>query len=80
MSNTTDTIDIHSIGTTVSLTESISATIVTISIHANNYVQYECSWWNGDTRVKDWFSSSNFLSVGEKDAVTKIGFIRSKDE
>ena len=76
MSTKTNTIEIHNIGTSVSLTETIDAKIVTIAIHENNSVTYECSWWNGDTRTKDWFSSSDFLSVGEKDAVTKIGFIR----
>ena len=69
-------LEIHSVGTQVALTESIDAKIIAIAIHENNSVTYECSWWNGDTRAKDWFSSSDFLSVGEKDAVTKIGFIR----
>ena len=77
MPTKTNAIEIHNIGTSVSLTETIDAKIVTIAIHENNSVTYECSWWNGDTRTKDWFSSSDFLSVGEKDAVTKIGFIRS---
>ena len=76
MPTKTNTIEIHSIGTSVSLTETIYAKIVTVAIHENNSVTYECSWWNGDTRTKDWFSSSDFLSVGEKEAVTKIGFAR----
>jgi hypothetical protein len=80
MTTKTNTIEIHSVGTPVALTETIDAKIITIVIHENNYVTYECSWWNGDTRTKDWFSSSDFLSVGEKDSTTKIGFIRYKDE
>tara|TARA_R110000751_G_scaffold60557_2_gene126338 strand:- start:2334 stop:2636 length:303 start_codon:yes stop_codon:yes gene_type:complete len=75
-----NTIEIHNVGTLVALTESVDAKIMTIAIHENNSVTYECGWWNGDTRTKDWFSASDFLSVGEKDAVTKIGFIRNKNE
>jgi len=75
-----NTIEIHSVGTSVALTETVDAKIITIAIHENNSVTYECSWWNGDTRSKDWFSASDFLSVGEKDPITKIGFIRSEEE
>ena len=75
-----NTIEIHSVGTSVALTESVNAKIITIAIYENNSVTYECSWWNGDTRSKDWFSASDFLSVGEKDPITKIGFIRSEEE
>tara|TARA_R110000751_G_scaffold126785_1_gene228769 strand:+ start:184 stop:426 length:243 start_codon:yes stop_codon:yes gene_type:complete len=80
MTTNDDIIEIHSIGASVSLTEGIEAKIITIAIHENNSVQYECVWWSGDTRTKDWFSASDFLSVGEKDPITKIGFIRSEDE
>ena len=80
MTTKTNTIEIHSVGTPVALTETIDAKIITIVIHENNYITYECSWWNGDTRAKDWFSASDFLSVGEKDPTTKIGFVRYKDE
>ena len=79
MSVESNTIEIYNVGTEVSLTEKISAKIVTIAIHENNFVAYECSWWNGDTRSKDWFSSADFLSVGEKDPIAKIGFIRSEE-
>ena len=80
MTTKTNTIEIHSVGTSVALTESVDAKIITIAIHENNSVQYECAWWSGDTRTKDWFSSNDFLSVGEKDPNTKIGFIRSESE
>ena len=69
-------IDVYSVGTQVALTEKIEATIATIAIHSNDTVMYECAWWNGDTRTKDWFSSDDFLSVGEKDPAVKIGFLR----
>ena len=73
-------LELYSIGTLVSLTESIDAKIISIAIHENNSITYECSWWNGCVRTKDWFSSGDFLSVGKKEDVTKIGFIRNKDE
>jgi hypothetical protein len=80
MTTKNNTIEIHSVGTSVALTETVDAKIVTIAIHEDNVVTYECSWWNGDTRTKDWFSASDFLSIGEKDPAIKIGFIRSEDE
>ena len=75
-----DTLDVHSIASTVSLWDTVEAKIVAISIRDNNYVQYECAWWSGSSITKDWFCSSDFISVGEKDAVTKIGFMRNNDE
>jgi hypothetical protein len=80
MTDNNDNIEIHSVGTSVALTETVDAKIITIAIHENNSVTYECSWWNGDTRSKDWFSARDFLSVGEKETVTKIGFIRPEGE
>jgi|TARA_R110000765_G_scaffold186294_1_gene291966 hypothetical protein len=80
MKTKTNTIDVHNVGTSVALTENIDAKITTIAIHENNSITYECSWWSGESRTKDWFSASDFLSIGEKDTVTKIGFIRHKDE
>ena len=73
-----DTMDLHSIGTAVTLAATVEAKIVAISIRGNNYVQYECAWWSGSSLTKDWFCAAEFISVGEKDAVTKIGFIRGK--
>ena len=73
-------LEIHSIGTSVALTESVDAKIVSISIHENDSVTYECSWWTGESRTKDWFVNSDFLSVGKKESITKIGFIRHKSE
>ena len=76
----TNVIEIYSVGTPVALTENVDAKIITIAIHENNHVTYECSWWSGDSRTKDWFSSSDFLNVGEKESTTKIGFLRYEGE
>ena len=78
--NQVDAIEVHSIGATVSLWDTVEAKIVAISIRDNNYVQYECAWWSGSSLTKDWFCASDFISDEEKAAVTKIGFIRHSDE
>lgn len=80
MSVENNTIEIYNVGTEVELTEKINAKIITIAIHENNSVQYECAWWSGDARSKEWFTASDFLSIGEKDPATKIGFIRPDNE
>ena len=71
------TLNIYSVGTEVSLTDNINAKIMSVSIHANDVVQYECAWWNGDTRTRDLFTDSDFISIGKKIALTKIGFTSS---
>ncbi|MAH50782.1 hypothetical protein CMI37_33500 [Candidatus Pacearchaeota archaeon] len=68
------TLDIYSVGTEVSLTENINAKIMSVSIHANDVVQYECAWWNGDIRTRDLFTENDFISVGKQSTPTKIGF------
>ena len=72
-----DSLDVHSLGATVSLWDTVEAKIVAICIRENNYVQYECAWWSSGSITKDWFCESDFISVGKKDDLTKIGFIRS---
>ena len=71
------TLDVYNVGTQVSLTEDICAKIITVAIHADNAVQYECAWWSGESRTRDWFTASDFTKVGEKDTPIKIGFLRA---
>ena len=71
-----DSIDIYGVGTTVSLTEKVEAKIITVGIHQDNTVTYECAWWNGDSRTKGWFSADDFICIGKKKPDTKIGFLR----
>lgn len=70
------TLDLYSVGTEVSLTEEVSAKIITVAIHADNVVQYECAWWSGESRTREWFAASEFIKIGEKDEPVKIGFLR----
>ena len=74
MSN--DKLEVYPVGTHVNLTDSVNAKIITVAIHSDTYVTYECAWWNGDSRTKDWFSADDFISIGEKKTDVKIGFLR----
>ena len=55
--------------------DEIEATISTVAIHVGDYVQYECVWWAGANRSRDWFSESDILEVVSEDKEKrKIGF------
>ena len=71
-----NTLNIYEIGTKVKLNDDdLVAKIVTVAIHASNVIQYECTWWSGETRVRDWFSEDDIVDVIEQDAKkSKIGF------
>ena len=73
-----NTLDIYEIGTKVKLNDGeLVAKIVTVSIHASNVIQYECAWWSGGSRVRDWFSEDDIVDVVSKDTKkNKIGFHR----
>lgn len=68
-------IEVYEPGTKVMLDEAVSATIVTVAIHAGNYVQYECAWWGGGSRTREWFHKDEILEViDEAKTKTQIGF------
>ena len=69
-------LEIYPVGTFVNLTEEINAKIITVAIHSDTYVTYECAWWTGESRVKEWFEAEDFESVGESKERIKIGFHR----
>ena len=72
------TLDIYEVGTKVKLNDSdLVAKIVTVAIHTSNVIQYECAWWSGEARVRDWFSEDDIVDVVSKDTKkNKIGFHR----
>ena len=74
MSN--DKLEVYPVGTHVNLTDSVNAKIITVAIHSDTYVTYECAWWNGESRVKEWFDPSDFESVGECKEPIQSGFHR----
>lgn len=66
-------LEVYNIGSRVKLTSDVDGIIVGICIRGDNYVTYECGWWNGRSYDTKWFHSSEIeISIGEK---TKIGFI-----
>jgi uncharacterized protein YodC (DUF2158 family) len=70
------TLDIYEVGTKVKLNDGdLVAKIVTVAIHTSNVIQYECAWWSGESRVRDWFSEDDIVDVVSKDTKkNKIGF------
>ena len=69
-------LNIYEVGTKVKLNDNdLIAKIVTVAIHASNVIQYECAWWSGEARVRDWFGEDDILEVidGTK-SKNKIGF------
>tara|TARA_R110002020_G_scaffold103752_5_gene243123 strand:- start:863 stop:1093 length:231 start_codon:yes stop_codon:yes gene_type:complete len=73
------TLEVYEVGTAVVLADDIEAKIVQVAIHAGNWIQYECAWWNGGSRVREWFVSGDFV-VAKKAPRMKIGFARETEE
>lgn len=68
-----NSIEAHKIGSKVKLADDVYGSIIGISIRGDNYITYECAWWNGRSHDSKWFHSSEIeATVTEK---TKIGFI-----
>lgn len=67
-------LEVYKIGTKVKLDEDVVATITSVNIRANDYVTYECGWWNGKSHDSKWFTE-NEISPTETSVKNKIGFI-----
>ena len=68
-----NTLEVYKVGTKVTLPEEIEAKIVTVAIHAGDMVQYECAWWNGGSRIRDWFVLDDF-TIAKDTKPRTIGF------
>tara|TARA_B100002019_G_C21274187_1_gene604247 strand:+ start:232 stop:465 length:234 start_codon:yes stop_codon:yes gene_type:complete len=69
------TLEIHEVGTKVRLNDDdLVAKIITVAIHAGDVVQYECAWWTGEARTRDWFSVDDILEVMCDKPKRTIGF------
>lgn len=69
---TKNTMDVYKVGSQVKLTNDVYGVITGISIRGDNYVTYECGWWNGRSYDTKWFHDSEFeVTAAEKN---KIGF------
>ena len=67
-------IEVYPVGTGVLLDEDVEAKVVTVALHDGNYVQYECAWWSGQSRSREWFSESDILEIVDSKSQKKIGF------
>lgn len=65
-------LEVYRIGSSVTIGKSIDATILEITIKSNNYVIYQCGWWNGNSYEMKWFEE--FMVSGDKEEKRTIGF------
>ena len=67
-----NTLELYKIGSKVKLADDVYGIITAISIRGDNYVTYECAWWNGRSHDSRWFHTSEIeVTLSEK---TRIGF------
>jgi len=68
-----NSLDLYRIGSKVKLTEDVFGTIISITIHSDHHVSYQCGWWNGRSYSTQPFTANEIeVTVAEK---TKIGFV-----
>jgi uncharacterized protein YodC (DUF2158 family) len=66
-------LELYKIGSKVKLTEDVFGTIAAINITGDNYITYECSWWNGRSYDRKWFCPNEIeVTLAER---TRIGFL-----
>ena len=61
-------------GTKGVIDDEIQATITSVAIHVGDYIQYQCAWWNGDSRNTEWFHENNLEALDKRKKKIKIGF------
>ena len=71
--------EVPCIGTRVLLRKTVEATVIGILIKNNKFIQYECSWWNGNQRLTD-FTEAEEIYTFEATKLGKIGFICSTSD
>lgn len=65
-------LELHKIGSKVKLAEDVFGTIVSINIHGDNNITYECGWWNSRSYSTQSFAPSEIeVTLGDR---MKIGF------
>jgi uncharacterized protein YodC (DUF2158 family) len=65
-------LELYKIGSRVKLTDDVFGTIISITIHGDNNVTYECGWWNSRSYSTQSFAS-NEIEVTLADKM-RIGF------
>jgi uncharacterized protein YodC (DUF2158 family) len=61
-------------GTEVLLKNELPAIVVGVSIYSDDTIQYQCAWWNGRSRNKDWIKPCEIVSAVNSSSKMKIGF------
>jgi uncharacterized protein YodC (DUF2158 family) len=65
-------INVIPVGTKVNLTEDVVGVVENITIYNDNYVVYNCSWWNGKSVDCKAFQAGNISPVTNEKV--SIGF------
>lgn len=69
---TKNSLELYKVGSKVKLAEDVHGSIIAICIRGDNYVTYECGWWNGRSHDSKWFHANEIeVTLSEK---TRIGF------
>ena len=66
--------EVYKPGTEVLLKNELPAIVIGVSIYGDVAVQYQCAWWSGRSRNKDWIKPSEIVSAAKRDSKMKIGF------
>ena len=66
--------EVYKPGTEVILKNELPATIIGVSIYGDAAIQYQCAWWGGRSRNKDWLKPCEIVSAAKRDSKMKIGF------
>ena len=66
--------EVYKPGTEVILKNELPATIIGVSIYGDAAIQYQCAWWGGRSRNKDWLKPCEIVSISKRDSKMKIGF------
>lgn len=65
-------INVIPVGSKVSLSDDVVGTVENITIYNDNYVVYNCSWWNGRSIECKSFQAANISTA--TDEKMSIGF------
>lgn len=65
-------INVIPVGSKVTLSNDVVGTVESITIYGENYVVYNCSWWNGRSLDNQPFRSDNISPVSTEKLT--IGF------
>lgn len=68
-----DRLSVLPVGSRTLIRGDIKAIITGIMIHGKDHIQYECSWWNGESRTSAWLDATE---IDAGDMIWKeVGFL-----